>query len=282
MSPSFSSRTRLLALLGDPVQHSLSPVIQNVAFGRSAVDGVYVGLCCSAEHLPHLMRGIAAAGGGGNITLPHKERAAAVVTQPSDAVRRTGACNTFWGDGEGGIQGDNTDVEGFVRALRRFRGRSAEGLRVLLLGAGGAARAVLVGLIDEGVRDVLVLNRSVERARAVARRIGGERVRVAEAPDAVDGGDFDLVVNATSLGLDPGDDLPLRLDRLRRVGGVMDLVYGPEGTRFVRSAGERGVPATDGAEMLVQQGAVSFERWWDREAPVDAMRKALTEAPAGP
>lgn len=281
MSPSFSSRTRLLTLLGDPVQHSLSPDIQNVACRRAGVDGVYVSLCCSEKDLPHLMRGIAAAGGGGNVTLPHKERAAAVVTLPSEAVRRTGACNTFWGDGQGGIRGDNTDVEGFVRALRRFRGRSAEGLRVLLLGAGGAARAVLVGLMDEGARDVLILNRSVERARAVARRIGGERVRVAEGPDSVEGGDFDLVVNATRLGLHPRDALPLQLDRLKRVGGAMDLVYGPGGTQFVRAAGELGIPATDGAEMLVQQGAVSFERWWDREAPVDAMREVLSGASAG-
>jgi len=128
------------------VEHSLSPAIQNAAFREAGVDGVYVALRTSAEDLPALVRALSRAGGGGNVTLPHKERAATVVDVPSDAVRRTGACNTFWGDDDGRIHGDNTDVEGFRRALRSFLGRSPEGFRVLLLGAGGAARAILEAL----------------------------------------------------------------------------------------------------------------------------------------
>lgn len=274
MTAPVTSSTRVLALLGEPVEHSISPVIQNAAFRAASVDGVYVSLRCSREDLPHLVRGLSAAGGGGNVTLPHKERAAAVVDEPSDAVRRTGACNTFWVE-DGVIHGDNTDVEGFRRALRGFLGRPPKGDRVLLLGAGGAARAVLVGLLDSGVDEVMILNRTTERARAVARRIGGERVRVADVPAVVEGGDFDLVVNATRLGLDPDDPLPLELDRLHRVGAVMDLVYGAEGTPFTRAAESYGVRATDGGEMLVQQGAVAFERWWGSEAPLDEMRRAL-------
>ena len=213
---SLTSRTRVLALLGDPVEHSLSPVIQNAAFREAGVDGVYVALRCDAADLVGFMHGLGRAGAGGNITLPHKEKAASFLDERSEAVRRTGACNTFWGDG-GRVCGDNTDVEGFRRALRHFLGRAPKGFRVLLLGAGGAARATLVALLDEGVEDVLLLNRSTERARAVARRIGGERVRVAEAPRAVDDGIFDLVVNATRLGLTPGDKLPIDLSRLARV-----------------------------------------------------------------
>ena len=269
-----SARTRVLALLGDPVEHSLSPLVQNAAFGEAGVDGVYVALRCGAEDLPHLMRGLSLAGGGGNVTTPHKERAAAVVSRPSEAVRRTGACNTFWGE-NGEIIGDNTDVEGFIRALRTLLGRPAKGDRVLLLGAGGAARAALVGLLDEGVREVTILNRSTERARAVARRIGGERARVADNLAAVDGEDFDLVVNATRLGLSPDDPLPVDLERLNRVSAVLDMVYGAGSTPFVRTAESYGVRAADGGEMLVQQGAVAFERWWNEEAPVDAMRDAL-------
>lgn len=275
-----SSSTRLLALLGDPVDHSLSPVVQNAAFREAGVDGVYVALRCNQEDLPHVMRGLSRAGGGGNVTLPHKERAAAVVDSPTPAVRRTGACNTFWGE-DGHIHGDNTDVEGFRRALRRFLGRSAEGARVLLLGAGGAARAVLVGLLDEGVDEVLIQNRSVERARAVARRIGGERVRVADDPSVADGEAFDLVVNATRLGMETDDPPPLDLGRLQRVGAVLDLVYGPAGTAFVRAAETVGIRAVDGGEMLVQQGAVSFERWWGREAPLESMREALETVRVG-
>lgn len=272
--PYVTADTRVLCLLGDPVEHSLSPEMQNAGILASGVDGVYVALRCDAEELPALMKALAHAGGGGNVTLPHKERAATVVDAPSDAVRRTGACNTFWAE-DGRIHGDNTDVEGFRRALRAFLGESPGGGRVLVLGAGGAARAVLVGLLDDGVDRVVLLNRTVERARAVARRIGGERVQVAQGPPEIRDEDFDLVVNATRLGLSPDDPLPLDLDSIGRVGGLVDLVYGEGGTPLVRTAGERGIPAVDGAEMLVRQGAVSFERWWKTRAPVDVMRAAL-------
>lgn len=273
-SPEVTAHTRVLCLLGDPVEHSLSPVMQNAGILETGVDGVYVALRCDGDEVPALMKALARAGGGGNVTLPHKERAATVVDVPSDAVRRTGACNTFWGEG-GQIHGDNTDVEGFQRALAAFLGERPEGARALVLGAGGAARAILVGLLDDGVEEVVLLNRTVERARAVARRIGGERVRVVQAPSEIEGEGFDLVVNATRLGLSPDDPLPLDLDAVGEVGAVVDLVYGKEGTPLVRVAAERGIPATDGAEMLIRQGAVSFERWWGRRAPVEVMRRAL-------
>ncbi|GMR12521.1 MAG: shikimate dehydrogenase [Gemmatimonadota bacterium] len=274
MSSAITSRTRVLALLGDPVEHSLSPVVQNAAFRETGVDGVYVALTCSDEDLPGFVGGIARAGGGGNVTLPHKEKAAPVLDVSSEAVRRTGACNTFWGV-DGKVHGDNTDVEGFGRALRTFLGRGPDGFRVLVLGAGGAARAALVSLLDAEVSEICLLNRTVDRALAVSRRIGGERVRVVERAQGVEGLEFDLVVNTTRLGLSPDDPLPVDLRLLSRAGAVMDLVYGPEATPFVRAAEALGIRATDGMEMLVQQGAVSFERWWDRPAPVQAMRGAL-------
>lgn len=272
-----SASTRALTLLGQPVSHSLSPVIQNAAFRAAGVDGVYVAVRCDADHLVGFMRGLARAGGGGNVTLPHKEKAASVVDRPSDAVRRTGACNTFWGGEDGRVHGDNTDVEGFQRAVRDFVG-SLRDARVLLLGAGGAARAALMGLVEEEAREVVLYNRSTGRARAVARRIGGERARVVPLVDELEGEDFDLVVNATSLGLSPEDPVPLDLAMLSRVGAAMDLVYGGEPTAFVRAAESLGVRAVDGGSMLVHQGAASFERWWGRPAPVDAMREALEEA----
>ena len=272
---SVTAQTRVLALLGDPVDHSMSPVIQNAAFREAGVDGVYVAVRCAAEDLSGFMKGLARAGGGGNVTLPHKEKATAVLDVPSEAVRRTGACNTFWGDGEGRLHGDNTDVDGFRGAMRTFVNGSYSVERVLLLGAGGAARAALLGLLDEGVEEVLLFNRTSERARAVARRIGGPKARVADSVDDLRGEDFDLVVNATRLGLDPDDPLPLDLELLDRVGGVLDLVYGAEPSPLMRAAGELGVRSEDGAEMLVQQGGASFSRWWDRPAPTDVMRRAF-------
>lgn len=275
-----SGGTRVLALLGQPVRHSASPSMQNAAFAAAGVDGVYVALDCGAEEMAGLLRGIARAGGGGNVTLPHKERAAGLVDDASDAVRRTGACNTFWGDAEGRIHGDNTDVEGFRRAMDAFLGWSFTGRRALLLGAGGAARAVLLALVESGAQEVVLLNRTAERARAVARRIGGERARVVTTLSDIEEQNFDLVVNATRLGLDPADPSPVDLARLGRVRAAMDLVYAPEPTAFLRQAASLGIRGTDGQEMLVHQGAVAFERWWGREAPVAVMREAL-RAPAG-
>lgn len=275
-----SSSTRVLTLLGDPVGHSLSPIIQNAAFRSAGVDGVYVAVRCAPDDLFGFMRGLSRAGGGGNITLPHKEKAAAVVDIPSDAVRRTGACNTFWGGPDGRVHGDNTDVDGFRRAARAFVG-SLEGMRVLLLGAGGAARATLMALLEEGASEVLLLNRSNERARAVARRIGGAHARVVLLAEELRGQSFDLVVNATRVGMDPNDVCPFDFELLARAGAAMDLVYGRHVTPFVRAAEDFGVRATDGSEVLVQQGAASFERWWGGAAPVAEMREALRRSRGG-
>jgi shikimate dehydrogenase len=269
-----TAKTRLLALLGDPVSHSLSPEIQNAAFTAAGVDGVYAAVRCAADDLPGFMHGLSRAGGGGNVTLPHKEKAAALVDVPNEAVRRTGACNTFWGV-DGKVHGDNTDVDGFRRALRDFLGGPADGVRALLLGAGGAARAALLGLLDEGAVEVLIYNRTEERARAVARRIGGQRARVVPLEKDLAGERFDVVVNATRLGLDPNDPTPIDFSLFERAGTALDLVYGKHKTSFVRAAEAKGIRAADGMEMLVQQGAVSFERWWGRPAPVDVMREAI-------
>ncbi len=270
-----SARTRVLTLLGDPIAHSASPELQNAAFEASGVDGVYVAVRCGPEDLAGFMRGLAKAGGGGNVTIPHKEKAATFLDVRSEAVRRTGACNTFWGDEAGRVHGDNTDVEGFRRALRAFLDVPVSGLRVLLLGAGGAARAALLGLLQEDASEVFVHNRTQDRARAVARRIGGQRARVVPILRGLEGEDFDLVVNATSLGLHEGDASPIDFHILNRAGAAMDLVYGRHTTAFVKAAEDAGIRATDGLEMLVQQGAVSFERWWGREAPVEAMRSIV-------
>ncbi|MDX1495651.1 MAG: shikimate dehydrogenase [Longimicrobiales bacterium] len=267
-----TARTRVLTLLGDPVDHSASPEIQNAAFEAAGVDGVYVAVRCGGNDVAGFMRGLARAGGGGNVTIPHKEKAATLLDVRSEAVRRTGACNTFWGDEDGKVHGDNTDVEGFRRALREFMDVPVSGMRALLLGAGGAARAALLGLLQEEVDEVCVYNRTQERARAVARRIGGQRARVIPILRQLEGEDFDLVVNATSLGLHADDPSPMDFGVLHRAGAAMDLVYGRHTTPFVQAAEEAGIRATDGLEMLVQQAAVSFERWWGQEASLDAMR----------
>lgn len=269
--------TRLFAVLGDPVAHSLSPGIQNSAFREAGVDGVYVALKCESDTLPGLIRGLARAGGGGNVTLPHKQAAAQIVDDPTEMVERTGACNTFWAE-NGRLRGDNTDVAGFQGAVDALTGGSAAGASVLLLGAGGAARAALVGLVSDGVERVVLWNRSVDRARRLASELGGTGTEVVGSLSDVRAERFDLVVNATSLGLADSDALPVDPAGLQPPGALLDLVYRPRETELVRRARAEGISAADGGEMLVRQGAEAFRRWWKRSPPLEVMREALERA----
>jgi shikimate dehydrogenase len=277
-----TAATRVFALLGDPVGHSLSPRIHNAAIAALGLDAVFVALRCGAAQLPGLLRGIAAAGGGGSVTVPHKRDAARLVDHATPAVERTGACNTFWLE-EGRIRGDNTDVDGFAAAVGTLIGAPA-GARVLLLGAGGAARAALYALLRDGAGQVVVRNRDAERGAALCRALepAGRRARALPAAPAAGPGRaasgaeerFDLLVNATTLGLRDDDPLPWELDAGALPGAVLDLVYREGDTPWVRRARELGVPALDGKEMLVAQAAEAFERWWGRPAPLEAMRTA--------
>lgn len=257
------------------MDHTLSPRFQNAGMRAAGVHATYVALRCDAADFPGLLRGIARAGGAGNVTVPHKRAAADLVDVATEALQRTGACNTFWSE-RGEIRGDNTDVEGFDAACRALIGSPA-GARVLMLGAGGAARAAVAALMDGRADAVHVLNRSENGARALAAALDPKGRKVATltpgAPLRREG--YDLVVNATPRGLHPEDPLPLDLSVLARVGAALDLVYRPGGTRWVEEARRLQIDAADGTEMLLRQGAASFARWFDQAAPLDAMRAAL-------
>jgi shikimate dehydrogenase len=270
-----SAGTRVFALLGDPVDHSLSPRMQNAAFAAAGVDGVYVALRCDGASLPGLLTGIARANGGGNVTIPHKALAAASVEEPTEAVRRTGACNTFWLE-KGRIRGDNTDVHAIASVARELTG-GLEGASAVIAGAGGAAAGALYALLDARVERLVLVNRSPARAEELARRLdpGGRRV-VVSALAAVHDTPFDLAVNASSLGMRDGDGLPLDLEHIP-ARAALDLVYRPAGTAWTKHAARLGIPARDGMEILVLQGAGAFARWWGREAPIDVMRGALRD-----
>lgn len=268
--------TKLFAVLGESVAHSLSPRVQNSAFQEVGVDGVYVALGCTSGELEGLIRGIACAGGGGNVTLPHKEAAAAIVDEPSELVLQTGACNTFW-LAKGRVHGENTDVAGFRGAVESLLGRTPVGLSVLLLGAGGAARAALVGLIRDNVGSVSIWNRTAERSERLALDLGQDRTRVIHSEEELGGQAFDLIVNSTSLGMAMDDPMPLDLSAVQRPGAILDLVYRPDETALVREARELEIPAADGGEMLVRQGTKAFEQWWGRPAPLAVMMEALKQ-----
>jgi shikimate dehydrogenase len=270
------TRTRLIALLGDPVDHSLSPRFQNAAIHAAGIDAVYLALRCDAATFDALLRGIACAGGAGNITLPHKERALPLLDAMTTAVERTGACNTYWLEG-GRVHGDNTDVQGFAAAARRLIGAPA-GARVLILGAGGAARAAVLALLQGRADAIHVLSRSHHRAMALKDHLdpGGRRVLILEPADLIRREGYDLVVNATPLGLHPDDPRPLDLDRPGRVGAVLDLTYQPGPNPWIREARARDIPAGDGLDMLLHQGAAAFRRWFGQDPDLQVMRDAAT------
>ena len=275
MVPAPTARTRTFALLGNPVSHSLSPTFQTAAFHAAGCDGIYIALQCDRTDVKGLMRSLSHAGGGGNVTIPHKETAAESVEVPTRVVLRTGACNTFWLE-DGRIHGDNTDVEG-VRVALDHVGAAQGGGRALVLGAGGAASAVLCALIDAGYARIDLQNRSADRAEALRRRVDPEHrvvFPVSEA-DVLSDRKYDVVINATSLGRADSDGVPIDLSTLVTPGAVLDVVYKPGGTLLVQAARSLGVPAADGREMLLAQGAAAFERWWKVPAPVEVMRAAL-------
>ena len=271
--PLFPART--FALLGNPVAHSLSPVFQNAAFRAAGLEATYIALQCETEEVATHMRELARAGGGGNITVPYKTTAAQAVELATEDVELTGACNTFWLEG-GQLRGDNTDVFGFKAALTALAGDVA-GARVLLLGAGGAARAAILGLKQLRASSVSVWNRSPERFAEL--RAHASNILDVKPYDARDR--FDIAINATSIGL-IGQAAPPIAAAETGARFALDLVYRFGGTPWVAAATAAGLRAADGMEMLIQQGARAFERWFSIPAPIDVMRAALAEAAARP
>jgi shikimate dehydrogenase len=265
----------LYALLGAPVHHSLSPALQNAALNTLEIDAVYVALWTWDELVGPFMKSLALGGAGGNVTVPHKRAAADALDHASEDVRATGACNVFWWDEGRGLCGDNTDAAAFRTAAQAVLRGELTGCRVLLLGAGGAARAVVHACCGAGVERVEILNRTRDRAQALVRDLGAPRaVRVLEGGEVPSGEAYDLIVNATSLGLHPSDRLPVEPEAVQS-RAILDLVYGRDETPLVRAARASGIEASDGRLMLVEQAALSFRRWFDRDPPRDVMLEAV-------
>ena len=266
--------TRLLTVIGDPVAHSLSPAMHNAACRALGLDAVYVALRVPAAGLPTVLQALAAAGGAGNVTVPHKEAAERSVARKTDVCARAGACNTFWTEA-GVLVGDNTDVAG-VRAALAALGAGGGG-RWLVIGTGGSARAVAVAAADAGAA-LWVRSRHPDRAREFVEWGKQLGVRAESAHGPVD---VDAAINATPLGLGERDPLPIEPKDLRGVRTVLDLVYTRGGTRWVRTLQEKlkGVAVCDGREVLVQQGAAAFTRFFPgTAAPVEVMRAAVERA----
>jgi shikimate dehydrogenase len=259
-----------LVLLGHPVRQSLSPAFQNAALRSAALPISYEALDVHPDALDATLAELIAAGAAGNVTIPHKERVAARCARVTPLASRVGAVNTFWVE-QGELHGDNTDVGGFHEALAVGAPNVDRAAPVAVLGAGGAAAAVLVALEDEEFADVRLHARTRARATALSERFTTART-VETIDDAVRGAR--LVVNATPVGLD-GASVPFDLTLLEPGAIVLDLVFGPNATPLVRAARERGHAADDGLEMLLAQGALAFERWFGITPDRSVMRDAV-------
>ena len=285
--PAISGKTRVVAILGDPVSHTRSPAMHNAAFAALGLDYVYVALRVEPRDLRRAMTGIRALGIWGlNVTVPHKERILPLLDRLTPRAREIGAVNTVFRQGDE-LVGDNTDADGFRLALHDI-GVRARGKRIVVLGAGGSARAVVCTLVRGGARSLTLLNRTQRRAESLAelaRKLGGSEVRTglleeATIPDTLAG--VGLVVHCTSLGLDGRSRPPLALSALPEKAAVYDLVYGAEPTPLMREARSEGHLAADGRGMLLHQAALAFRRWTRRRPPLETMVEALNGASAGP
>jgi shikimate dehydrogenase len=261
--------SRVLAIVGDPVRHSLSPAMHNAAITALGLDAVYVGIHADGQSIPHVVRAFEAVGIAGNVTIPHKVTVAQLLIRLTPLAKELGAVNTFWSE-NGRLAGDNTDVAGFLDAVDRVEGDGPW----LLAGTGGAARAVAAGARARGVA-LCVTSRDPARAREFvswARELGADA-----AVD--DGRQVMTAINSTPLGLKPEDALPFTESRLGGCRSVLDLVYAPGETRWVRESRSRGMRAADGRVMLVGQGAHAFERFFPGTvAPWEIMAAAVDRA----
>lgn len=280
-----SGKSRVFCVLGHPVGHSVSPAMQNAALRRMGIDGVYVAFDVRPEALPEAVRGLQALGiAGVNCTIPHKEALVSLVDELSPEAALIGAVNTLV-PRDGRIAGYNTDAPGFLAALRAA-GMDPEGKRAVVLGAGGAARAVLVALARSGAT-IALANRTLSRAQELAaelnEKLGGGVIEVLpmEHPALTSATrEAQLLVNTTAAGMSPRvETMPDVSEEAFHAGlFVYDLVYNPLETRLLRAARSRGARGTHGAGMLAHQGAVALELWTGAPAPADLMEQVIVES----
>jgi shikimate dehydrogenase len=280
-----SESYRVAGVLGWPVAHSRSPVMHRYWLAHHGIDGDYVKLPVRPENLARALRALPALGFAGcNLTIPLKEQALTLVDRLDPLARRIGAVNTVAVAADGRLEGANTDAFGFIENLRAeakgWRGASGA---ALILGAGGGARAVVAGLLDEGVPEVRIANRDLARADALAAAFG-DRVRVVPWDQRAKAlAKVALLVNATSLGMTSSLPLELPLDGLPAEAIVADLVYVPLTTSLLTAARERGNAVVDGLGMLMHQGRPGFAAWFGVKPEVTPeLRKRMLATFAAP
>ncbi|HXR48532.1 MAG TPA: shikimate dehydrogenase [Candidatus Limnocylindrales bacterium] len=294
--PAINAATRLCAVYGFPIRHSASPAMHNAAFATLGLNWRYLAFEVHPDNLRAAITGARAMQFSGlNLTVPHKVLAMQIVDALDDSARTWGAVNTVrfeardaggqWRplhefsesiSGEIRTQGFNTDSDGIARSLREDLGLKLVGLKVLLVGTGGAGQVAALRLAVENVSELFLVDFVKEKAEAVAQEIRQRQPRVKVAT-GFPGGEVDLLLNATPLGLKENDPLPLpdKQFPLRQARAVYDMIYKPAETKLLAAAKAAGCKTSNGLGMLLHQGAAAFEIWTGKPAPLDVMRHAL-------
>ncbi len=262
-----STRTNVYCVIGKPVSHSLSPIMHNAAFEKIGYDGVY--LAFEVEDISAAVGGIRSLGiRGVSVTIPHKVSVMSYLDEIDTTALKIGAVNTIV-NRHGKLKGYNTDFQGALKALAEKS--DIHGKRVLVLGAGGAARAIGFGINMEGGR-LTISNRSLERGERLAEDLQASFC----APDVIERNSWDIIINTTSVGMTPETDrMPVPETILTPGQVVMDIVYNPLETLLLKTARDKGCATVDGAAMFVYQGACQFELWTAQSAPVSVMGQAV-------
>ena len=271
------SGRRVAAVIGDPVRHSRSPAIHNAAFAVAGIDWVFTAFEVPAGKGAEALDAMRVLGlAGMSVTMPLKAEVAAAADEVDEEVEVLAAANCMVPLGDGRLRAANTDAAGFVAGLQADAGLSADGLRVVLMGGGGAARAVAWGLAAAGAADVAVINRTQAKAQtaAAAANAAGRTGRSGRVGTMDDIAGADVVVNATSVGMGADPSMPCDPSLLRPGQVAVDLVYEPTETAWLAALRQRGVEAHNGLSMLAYQAAAAFELWTGAEAPVEVMRQA--------
>ncbi|HKZ62487.1 MAG TPA: shikimate dehydrogenase, partial [Nitrososphaera sp.] len=269
--------TKMYCIVGDPIQHSISPGMQNAAFAAAGLNCTYIAFRVPASELKESIESLRSINVSGfNITVPHKVEVIKYLDELDLSAKKAAAVNTV-NNIEGIFKGYNTDIEGFIEPLRR-RQVDFQGMRVLLLGAGGAARAVVAALAQEsGIAKVIIANRDMQRAGELAK-IGSnlglkcERLPLEKAQDV--SAECDMIVNATTIGLN-NESSPVDHEHIKKGSIVYDIIYRPIVTKLIENAKYAQASVVYGYEMLIEQGARAFEIWTGLPAPREAMKKNL-------
>ena len=277
---SHPDRFLLAGVMGDPVMHSRSPKLHNYWLAKYGLTGTYVPLAITAERLRAALRALPALGFAGcNLTIPHKEAALDIVDKLDPLARRIGAVNCVVVAPDGSLEGRNHDGFGYIESVREAQPKwRADTGPIVVIGAGGGARAVLVGLVDQGAREIRLVNRTPARGKALAQDLGGPigALRWEEREAALEGAA--MLINATNQGMLGEPPLDIALDRLPVSALVSDIVYIPRETALLAAARRRGNPTANGLGMLLHQARPAFHAWFGTMPDVTPELRAMIEA----